>query len=261
MMGKYRMAELTAAEMRARLAGDPVVLVPLGSFEDQGPQAPMGDFLSAEAMAVRIAARAAGQGTDTLVAPVLPFGGADYFDAVPGAISLGQATLRAVLADMFGALLRHGIRRIVVMNGHGGNSAAIFETTLRIRQTTGCVIPSFYLWKVAAQVLPNCPGYVPGSAGHGADPLASIAAALFPALMRPDLLEPPVAGGRVLGMNVSGFGAAEFGGVGIDVPVEIGEIPSAGDPRLCSVETGAWLVEALSDLGARFVVHVAAQRI
>jgi hypothetical protein len=84
---------------------------------------------------------------------------------------------------------------------------------------------------------------------------------MFPALMRPDLLEPPVAGGRVLGMNVSGFGAAEFGGVGIDVPVEIGEIPSAGDPRLCSVETGAWLVEALTDLGARFVVHVAAQRI
>ena len=50
-MTKYRMGEITAQEMREILPTRPVVLLPLGSFEDQGPHAPMGDYLSAERMA------------------------------------------------------------------------------------------------------------------------------------------------------------------------------------------------------------------
>jgi len=50
-MMKYRMGEITALEMREILRARPVVLLPLGSFEDQGPHAPMGDFLSADAIA------------------------------------------------------------------------------------------------------------------------------------------------------------------------------------------------------------------
>ena len=42
-MMKYRMGEITALEMREILPARPVVLLPLGNFEDQGPHAPMGD--------------------------------------------------------------------------------------------------------------------------------------------------------------------------------------------------------------------------
>ena len=251
-MTKHRMAELTSAEMRQRLARHPAVLVPLGSFEDQGVQAPMGDFLSADALALRIAERATGMGTDTLVAPVLPFGGADFFDPVPGAIALSQATFRAVLSDMLGALLRHGIRSIVLLNGHGGNAAAIHEVTLRIRQTTGCVIPSFYLWKIAARLVPT-----PDSIGHGADPLGSIAWHLFPDLMRPDLLAAPSNTANLLGLPVTGFGSARFEQADIDIPTQIDDIPPQADFSLCAPQTGARLVDQLTDLAARFVVRVA----
>ena len=57
-MTKDRMGEITAHEMREILPARPVVLLPLGSFEDQGPHAPMGDYLSAERMAELIAERA-----------------------------------------------------------------------------------------------------------------------------------------------------------------------------------------------------------
>jgi hypothetical protein len=77
---RLRMAELTSAETRQALAHDPVLLLPLGSFEDQGPHAPMGDFLSADAVAGRIAERATQDGTPCLVAPTLPFGAADFFE-------------------------------------------------------------------------------------------------------------------------------------------------------------------------------------
>ena len=57
------------------MARNPVILLPMGSYEDQGPHAPMGDWMFAE----RIAARATERDTRTLMAPTLPFGRADYF--------------------------------------------------------------------------------------------------------------------------------------------------------------------------------------
>ncbi len=99
MAAKFRFGELTGGEARELATRRPVVLLPLGSHEDQGPHAPMGDYLSAERVAELIAGRATAEGAETVVAPVLPFGGADYFGTMPGGIALSQSTLRAVLAD------------------------------------------------------------------------------------------------------------------------------------------------------------------
>jgi hypothetical protein len=140
-MTKVRMAELTGGEARERLARRPVVLLPMGSHEDQGPHAPMGDYLSADGIAERIARRAGERGVDTVVAPVLPFGGADYFGAMIGGIALQQATLRAVISDMLACLVRHKLTRIVVINGHGGNVQAIHEATQAVYKEHGALIP------------------------------------------------------------------------------------------------------------------------
>src|SRR3978361_2129590 len=99
------MSEITGGEARELYARNPVILLPLGSQEDQGPHAPMGDHLCAERIAVLIAGRAPDAGTATLGVPVLPFGGRDFFGSVPGGISLSQETLRGVLRDITGCLL------------------------------------------------------------------------------------------------------------------------------------------------------------
>lgn len=265
MGGKVRLGEFTAAEMRSVLPERPVILLPLGSDEDQGPHAPMGDYLCAERMAELIARRAAAQGQRTLVAPVLPFGGADVFGSVPGAIALQPATLAAVLTDLIESLLRHGLTRLIVLNGHGGNAGAIHQVTQRVYRAKGPLIPTFYLWQIAARFLPSILGEDTArrASGHGADPLASIAMHLFPLLVRKDLIPDPSPPARVLGLPVSGFGTVGFEGVDIQVPVEIDELaPKAvlgGDPRLCSPETGAALVERLTEVGARFVRHYVEQ--
>ncbi len=264
-MTKYRMGELTGGEARAMAARNPVILLPLGSHEDQGPHAPMGDYLSAERVAEKIAERATAEGTETVVAPVLPFGGADYFGTMPMGIALSQSTLRAVLTDMLNCLLRHNLTRLIVINGHGGNVQAIHEATQEVYRSSKLLIPSFYLWRVAYGFLPAILGddTAKRAAGHGADPLTSVAMSLFPDLIRADMIPPPPTAPTVMGCPVSNLGAIRFEGIELTVPVELDELAPngvwSGDPSLCSPATGAALVERLTVIGAKLARKIATQ--
>ena len=258
------MGAIAGGEARALLAQNPVILLPMGSHEDQGPHAPMGDYLLAEAIAERIAVRASEAGTRTLVAPVLPFGGADFFGAMPGGIAISQSTLRAVLVDMFGCLLRHGATRLVVINGHGGNVGPIHDVTSDIQRSQGVTIPSLYLWRIGYGLLPGIVGAEKARqvSSHGADPLTSIALHLFPERVRTDLMPAPNEPRTYKGLDMTGWGVARFDGAEVGMPLEYDATSptavGAGDPHLCSAETGAALTEKLTDIGARFCAHWAA---
>ena len=259
---KLRLGTLTSAEAADRLGAGATVLLPLGSLEDQGPHGPMGDYLLAERMAELIARAAIGAGHDALVAPVLPFGGRDFFGSRIGGIALEQGTLRLVLRDMLHGLLRHDVQRLVVVNGHGGNAQAVHDATQDVLLSRGVLVPCLHLWKAAAAMLPELlgPDRAGHSAGHGADPLFSVAMHLFPELVRLDLVPPgPAAPRRVGGLEVVGFGTARLGGIEIAVPVELGDSAVTGDARLCSAATGAAIMHRLVEAGAALVAHLARQ--
>jgi creatinine amidohydrolase len=260
---KVRLGELTAVEAREILAKNPVILLPMGSHEDQGPHAPMGDYLLAEQVAVQIAGRACGFGVETLVAPIIPFGGSNYFGSTPGGLALSQTTLRAVLMDVLGCLLRHHLSNLIILNGHDGNVQCIDEVTSEIYRSSGCLIPNMYLWRVAQRLLADVVGEVKArqTSGHGADVLTSLAMHFFPERVRWDLIPEPGGRPEVMGLPVTGLATVGFEGVNISVPLEVAELApngvATGDPRLCSAETGAALAEKLIELGARFVRHYA----
>jgi creatinine amidohydrolase len=262
---KVRLSELTAVEAREILAKNPVILLPLGSHEDQGPHAPMGDYLLAEHVANQIAERASGLGVETLVAPVIPFGGSNYFGSTPGGIALSQTTLRALLMDVLGSLLRHNLSHLIILNGHDGNVQCIQEVTSEIYRSSGCLIPNIYLWRVAQSLLAEVVGEEKAkqTSGHGADVLSSLAMHFFPERVRWDLIPAPADRLEVMGLPVTGLATVGFEGVNISVPLEVADLApngvAAGDPRLCSPETGAALAEKLVELGARFVRHYADQ--
>ena len=69
-------------------------------------------------------AEAASQATGVLVAPPLNFGITPYFLAYPGTLSLRAATLCSAMEDIVRSAFGHGFKRILVVNGHGGNSPA-----------------------------------------------------------------------------------------------------------------------------------------
>src|ERR1700675_2972914 len=262
---KVRLSELTAVEAREILAKNPVILLPLGSHEDQGPHAPMGDYQLAERVADLIAERANTLGIETLVAPVIPFGGSNYFGSTPGGIALSQTTLRALLMDVLGCFLRHHLSNLIILNGHDGNVQCIQEVTSEICRSSGCLIPNIYLWRVAQRLLAEVVGEEKAkqTSGHGADVLTSLAMHFFPERVRWDLIPAPGDTPKVMGLPVTGLATVGFEGVNISVPFEVADLApngvAAGDPRLCSPETGAALAEKLVELGARFLRHYADQ--
>jgi creatinine amidohydrolase len=262
---KVRLGELTAVEAWEILGKNPVILLPLGSQENQGPHAPMGDYLLAEHVATQIADRACALGVETLVTPVLPFGGSNYFGSTPGGLAISQTTLRAILMDVLGCLLRHHLSNLIILNGHDGNVQCIQEVTSEIYRSSGCLIPNIYLWRVAQSLLADVVGEEKARkmSGHGADVLTSLAMHFFPERVREDLMPGPSDRSEVMGLPVTGLATVGFEGVNISVPLEIAELApngvAAGDPRLCSPETGAALAEKLIELVARFVRHYADQ--
>jgi creatinine amidohydrolase len=112
-----RVAAMNWMEMEARAADDDCCVLPIGSTQQHAYLSLCTDMILAE----RVAAEAA-EPLDVPVFPVLPYGMVPGFAAYPGTVSLRMTTYVAVLGDILDSLHRSGFRRIVVVNGHGGNS-------------------------------------------------------------------------------------------------------------------------------------------
>jgi creatinine amidohydrolase len=94
-------------------------ILPLGSTEQHAGLSLTTDAIAAE----RIAAEAAAP-LDIPVFPVVPYGLTPYFSGFPGTVTLRVATYAAVLRDVLDSLKGSGFRRILIVNGHGGNQPA-----------------------------------------------------------------------------------------------------------------------------------------
>ena len=232
------------------MAAGHAVLLPMGSTETHGPGMPMGDYLLAEAIALRIA-EAAG---DALVAPPLAFGGVDFFRGVPGGVALSTPTLTALVTEILAALHEGGATRILIVNGHGGNIPAIEDAQRALRHNHGVIIPVLHLWKTAGPWQVELGGD-PKALGHGGDPVVSVGLHLRPDLCAPGKLAPRAAQAPFLGLPVSGFGTIRAEGVDFGVPIELPEIAPGGvqaaDPSTANPEHGARIV-------ARFVTSATA---
>ena len=122
MVDSIRMDELSWPEFAAKVAAGTPVLLPLGTTEQHGPHLPLNvDVVLPTGVCERVAAEIGG-----LVAPTIPFGyksmprsgGGETF---PGTLSLDANTFSLVVRDVIRSLGHHGVRRLVVVNGHYEN--------------------------------------------------------------------------------------------------------------------------------------------
>jgi creatinine amidohydrolase len=120
---------LSAAALRSLAANDAIVLLPVASTEQHGPHLATGvDDLLCSEVCRRTAAKVAPR-QPVVVAPTVWFGLADHHVAFGGTFSISLATYHAVLRDLCRSILQAGFRRIVLVNGHGGNIQALATIT------------------------------------------------------------------------------------------------------------------------------------
>jgi creatinine amidohydrolase len=126
---------MTWPEVEELLGRTDVAIVPVASLEQHGPQTPIGtDYFVAVEKAKLVA-----QTTDALVAPVLMPGISPYHMEFPGTITLSHETVQQVLFEAAQSLIRHGIRRILFLNGHMGDQYVTAYVADRINQETQAI--------------------------------------------------------------------------------------------------------------------------
>lgn len=125
-----------------------LVLVPVGSTEQHGPHLPLDtDSVIARAVAERAAdALLPRPGGPLLVASAMVYGAGGEHADFPGTVSIGHEALCSVIVEMVRSLsLWAG--RVVLVNGHGGNTASLATAVPRLRAEghevawTGCGFP------------------------------------------------------------------------------------------------------------------------
>lgn len=111
-----RLEDLNWFDVEGYLQSDDRLLLVIGSCEQHGYLSLLTDVRIPLALADAASGR-----TGVLVAPPVNFGVSPYFLAYPGTLSLRASTLLDVVEDLARSAYGHGFRRILVLNGHGGN--------------------------------------------------------------------------------------------------------------------------------------------
>jgi creatinine amidohydrolase len=114
-----RIAEMDWRMVEDWVRHDDRCVLPIGSTEQHAGLSLATDAIVAE----RVSAEAA-EPLGVPVFPVLPFGLTPYFTSFPGTVTLRVATYAAVIRDVLDSLKLTGFRRVLIVNGHGGNQPA-----------------------------------------------------------------------------------------------------------------------------------------
>jgi len=246
-----KLSEATWTEVRD--ADLDAALLPVGSTEQHGPHAALGtDVVTAESVADAAAERwtgtsehsdavrngdegpDGGAGGDLLVAPPVHVGVAEEHRAFDGTLWVSPDTFRAYVRETVESLAHHGLDRVVLVNGHGGNVEALAETARRVsRDDATDAYAVAFTWFEAV-------GEHGDRMGHGGPLETALLRHVAPGLVREDRVAEARDGGSdgwgewVRGVNLA-HDADEFAGNGT-----VGD-PTGGDARL-----GAELLERAS---------------
>lgn len=242
-MRSVRWNEATREELGALLP-EAVVVLPIGATEQHGQHLATGmDALAAERLAEAGAERAAHQG-GVVLAPTLAYGASDHHLPFGGTLSLSAATLARVLGDLIASASASGTRRLLVLNGHGGNGAVCAQAAADGAREHGLVVAAADYWRLDPGAGAPWGDAYPGHAG--AFETATMLA-LRPEGVRRERMRPS-----------PGALPAAPDGLRLETPSLWREIDGfTDDPRRADEAAGAAAFERLADAVARAIDAVA----
>ena len=155
------------------------VILPVGSCESHGYHLPHGtDTFAADKLSRLVAERVPG----LLVLPPVNVGLSHHYDAFPFTLSLQPQTLIQVLQDILESVIKNGVKRIFIMNGHDGNIEPIelAARTAKVKHPEVFIASLDAWWVAGCRLLPPGTFEVWDGLGHAGEGETSLALSLFP---------------------------------------------------------------------------------
>jgi creatinine amidohydrolase len=241
-MAETEWRKLRADQLRDLAKRDAIVILPVASLEQHGPHLPVEvDSMLGETVAERTAAKIAARGLAVVVLPVLWTGLSEHHMSFGGTITLDNATFAAVVEGVLRSVLRHGFRKIVLLNAHGGNENALRSITDDLTPKLGVPIVQLTYWYAAAVAIAKILE-TQGGLSHACEAETSMMMAVRPELVAEDRI--PLAKSNRIGEGGGGDIAA-----GVYRWRSIGSRSASGvigNPEAATREKGERLFDAIS---------------
>ncbi|HVX98701.1 MAG TPA: creatininase family protein [Pseudorhodoplanes sp.] len=241
---------LKAPALRDFAARNASVIVPVASTEQHGPHLPTQVDCLLVGDIARRAAEQASKSVPTLVTPVVWTGLAEHHMSLGATISLDFETFFALLRGICRSLVRHGFRNILLLNGHGGNIAALTVAVNELGPELDAPIATATYWLLAqrafAAILEK-----QTNVRHACEAETSMVLALRPELVDMTLAADAVGPTAPEIIDVAGTSAAHRW-QSFRARTAHGAI---GDPRAATAEKGERLLQAAADAVAGLVTN------
>jgi creatinine amidohydrolase len=226
-------------------AAEKVVILPLGAIEQHGLHL----AVSTDTDIVTMVAMGAEERLSELIVlcPALSFGSSHHHLSFGGTVSLSPALYTQVVVDLVGSLLQNGFRRIVLLNGHGGNitpvkqALAVLNANNVLSREANIVLATY--WELAGAAFAGEAPMESPALSHACEYETSLMLHLFPSKVFMDKVE---RAGRPASNGYTGWEDDEpYRGVTIFKGTEyISTNGSSGEPQLATAEKGAHLYGA-----------------
>lgn len=197
---KLHLEEMTRDEAHEAFEAGTVVVLPTASIEQHGPHLPLAvDTMIVTHVAHAAVARAAQESPDArlVVAPTVHYGVSHHHLAFAGTMSLTSAIYVETLKELVRCLVRHGVRGVFLLNGHGGNQNpnAVVAHALTHEEGLKIVVGQASYWTIASEALAaaGARDVAPSYPGHAGGFETSVMLALRPDLVQLDRRRPPLA--------------------------------------------------------------------
>ena len=227
-----------------------VVVLPFGATEPHNLHMPYGtDNFEVEAIGQRACERAYRAGARVLLLPTIPYGVNTNHLQVPGALacSITPSTLLHLLTDLVDSMERQGVRKMVLLNGHGGNELKPLMRELHHRTKVFLCLCDWF--RMATDIYPQL-FREPGE--HADEVETSLGLAFFSELLRMELADDGAA-------RPSKFEAINRHWISITRPWHLVSANTGlGNPAAATAEKGRRLMEVLVERLGSFLVDLAA---
>jgi creatinine amidohydrolase len=146
---KYRLWDMSWREAEEAFKKSDTVILPTGTLHAHGPSPISIDSSSPEKLADEV-----GKRTGLIVLPLVPYGEDEKMKLYPGTISISPNVLQGYYLDICRSLHRNGIRKVLVLNGHGGNREILMSVGRNIREH-GMLMAIVDWYNVGTKTMPD----------------------------------------------------------------------------------------------------------